>query len=150
MQLLLAAAPGLRETERRMVLYRNMARARADSKGVIARYRSTRSLYSLAPSHAYGFWHEQVMESSKLRLSYPRDKLPAPAGVASKIHGLTGSDRIAGLWRQNLIKICSGTRHIFEALGWYASPIWRAPAFSWASIRGNVFYGEVGSASRSG
>lgn len=53
---------------------------------------------------AYGFQHEQVMEYSKWALTYPRDNLPALAGVAEKIYKVTGLPYIPGLWRQNLLK----------------------------------------------
>ncbi|KAI9705771.1 MAG: hypothetical protein M1820_005019 [Bogoriella megaspora] len=109
-------------------------------------YRLSRSLYSLQPHAAFGFWHEQVMEYSKRRLGYPKDKLPALAGIASKIQKLTGSEYVAGLWRQNLLKDMLWERHIFESLKWEATEVWRAPSFSWASVEGNIFYGEAGSA----
>ena len=109
-------------------------------------YRATSSLYSLEPSNAYGFWHLQIMEYSKRLLTYQHDKLPALAGIAAKISVLTGSEYIAGLWRKNLLKDMLWERHIFEGLKWEATSVWRAPSFSWASVQGNVFYGEIGSA----
>ena len=101
------------------------------------------SSYSLKPEDAYGYWHLQVVEYSKRLLTYQYDKLPALAGIASKIGALTGSEYIAGLWKKNLFKDMLWERHLFEGVKWEATSVWRAPSFSWASVQGNVLYNRV-------
>ena len=83
------------------------------------------------------------MEYSKRLLTYQYDKLPALAGIASKIGALTGSEYIAGLWKKNLFKDMLWERHLFEGVKWEATSVWRAPSFSWASVQGNVLYNRV-------
>ena len=93
-------------------------------------------------SKAYHFWHQQIMEYSKRRLSFAADKLPAISAVASHISGITGSRYIAGMWKDNLIQDMCWERHMFESLKWENTDEWRAPTFSWASVQGNVFYND--------
>jgi hypothetical protein len=95
-------------------------------------------------SDAYMFWQVQVMDYSKRRLTDPKDKLPAISGLASRIHQVTGSEYVAGLWAVHFVKDL-----FWERIGeddwepeWKLPSSYRAPTFSWASVDGSIFYGE--------
>lgn len=90
-------------------------------------------------------WSKVVRVYSATNLTYPRDKIPALAGIARAVAKDTGREYVAGLWKRNLE----------DQLWWY--PIgkrrtrkrpcsheldWVAPSWSWASIDGPVQYGN--------
>ncbi|KAM0208015.1 hypothetical protein ACHAPQ_005709 [Fusarium lateritium] len=91
------------------------------------------------PDEAFNFWHKVVENYSKRKLTQAGDKLPAISAIAAIIQQRTGSDYVAGLWRDN----------IDQELLWYrpaSSPVgtvnssYTGPSFSWASITGEVDY----------
>jgi hypothetical protein len=82
------------------------------------------------------------MEFSKRSLTFQADKFPAISAVAGHVADVTGSQYIAGLWKDNLIRDMCWERHMFESLKWEATREWRAPTFSWASVQGNIFYND--------
>ncbi|TGO38689.1 hypothetical protein BHYA_0069g00080 [Botrytis hyacinthi] len=47
-------------------------------------------------------WYEAVSSFTVRDLTYPTDKLPALAGIATQIHNLRRYDYLAGLWNQDL------------------------------------------------
>ncbi|TGO10610.1 hypothetical protein BTUL_0130g00170 [Botrytis tulipae] len=47
-------------------------------------------------------WYEAVSSFTVRDLTYPTDKLPALAGIATQIHNLRKYDYLAGLWKQDL------------------------------------------------
>lgn len=109
------------------------------------------SVHSIASrSRAYAFWQETVTEFSQRHLTYAEDKLPALAGVASKIVEATGDEYLAGLWKGNLAWDLCWERHMWEIVPWRATEKWRAPSFSWASVEGNVYYHPDTSSGRGG
>ncbi|KAF8848679.1 HET-domain-containing protein [Acephala macrosclerotiorum] len=115
------------------------------------RSRHHSSIHSIvSPSGAYAFWQETVKEFSHRRLTYAKDKLPALAGVASKIAAATGDEYFAGLWKRNLAWDLCWERHMWEIVRWRATENPRAPSFSWASVEGNVYYHPDTSAGRGG
>ncbi|KAF8851777.1 HET-domain-containing protein [Acephala macrosclerotiorum] len=96
---------------------------------------------------AYLFWHGQVVEYTRRRLTCAPDKLPAISGIASVLHRVTGSEYIAGVWTRNLVNdLCWERVDVGEAErrrpSWVIPPSYRAPSFSWASVDGAVFYNE--------
>jgi hypothetical protein len=91
---------------------------------------------------AFSLWHNQVMEFSKRRLTFQTDKLPAISAVAGHVGAVTGSQYVAGLWKDNLIRDMCWERHMFESIKWEATKEWRAPTFSRASVQGNIFYND--------
>ena len=91
------------------------------------------SLFQLyTATDAYKFWQVQIMNYSRRHLTCPEDKLPAIAGIAQKIHEVSGSEYIAGLWRDNIIKDMTwmrlGKPYHWEPL-WSITENYRAPAF---------------------
>ena len=90
-------------------------------------------------NNAYEFWQRQVMEYSRRFLTKPGDKLPAISGLARKIHDMTGSGYIAGLWQENLLRdLCwkrDRLRRQWEP-PWEQPSVDRSPTFSWASVDG--------------
>ncbi|KAM7185632.1 HET domain containing protein [Naviculisporaceae sp. PSN 640] len=117
------------------------------------------SVYGLTSApETYAFWHRLVKEFSRRHLSYPSDKLPALAGIASIVAALlhsdengeeapdsqSGSHYMAGLWKDNLFHDLCWERHMWEIVPWRATHKWRAPSFSWASVEGNVLYNDEG------
>ena len=83
------------------------------------------------------------MEYSRRFLTKPGDKLPAISGLARKIHSMTGSGYIAGLWQENLLRdLCwkrDRLRRQWEP-PWEQPSVDRSPTFSWASVDGKVYY----------
>ncbi|KAH7355569.1 heterokaryon incompatibility protein-domain-containing protein, partial [Pyrenochaeta sp. MPI-SDFR-AT-0127] len=83
-------------------------------------------------------WRTVVEEYSSLSLTFEKDCLPALAGLAKQFYEQRSDDNyLAGLWRQTL----------FEDMLWTASPgpserpyTWRAPTWSWASVKGSIRY----------
>jgi len=75
-------------------------------------------------------WLEVVKDYTRLKLTFPTDKLPAVAGLARQFRQYRRGNYLAGLWNDSL----------FEDLLWFAQPpapkpsIWRAPSWSWAAI----------------
>jgi hypothetical protein len=51
--------------------------------------------------YLWGMWDELVRLYSLRKLTYITDKLPALSGVASRVHQLTQSRYLAGLWEDN-------------------------------------------------
>ena len=81
-------------------------------------------------------WHDIVEQYSTLDLSFPKDKLPALSGVASKVQSIQKTNYLAGLWEATFL----------YDLTWYPTPKnkipleWRAPTWSWVSIGGPIRY----------
>ncbi|KAI9693588.1 MAG: hypothetical protein M1820_009154 [Bogoriella megaspora] len=94
-------------------------------------------LRQYVPHRVHGFkdvWYEIVPQYSAGALTFPKDKLPALAGIARRVYDEAEDDYLAGMWRDH-----------FEAqLCWTVvepsahRPPWRAPTWSWASIDGKV------------
>ncbi|GKT64813.1 heterokaryon incompatibility protein [Colletotrichum tofieldiae] len=99
------------------------------------------SIYSIKePTDAYHYWHNQVMEYTRRRMTLEKDKLPALAGVAIEISKIARDTYIGGVWEQNLIYDLCWERYLWEVEPFAPMSAYRAPTFSWASVGGNVFY----------
>jgi hypothetical protein len=87
-------------------------------------------------------WQHVVEQYSQRELTIANDKLPAMAGIASKIKQTTGSWYIAGLWKDNLASdlLWSATRSKSPSTPVYALDTYRAPTFSWASLNVPISY----------
>jgi hypothetical protein len=84
-------------------------------------------------------WRNIVQRYSKKKLKFEGDIFPALQGIAKVFSKVKGCAYYAGLWEDTLV----------EDLIWHRSPFtppgvrpqtWRAPSWSWASIKGPVFY----------
>ncbi|KLU90403.1 hypothetical protein MAPG_10257 [Magnaporthiopsis poae ATCC 64411] len=96
-------------------------------------------------------WRKIVMDYSRMELSYEKDVFPALSGVAELQRAVRGSTYLAGLWSDTLIydllwrvpKIWSLPVHEFQ-YDRVARPLgWRAPTWSWASVKSAVEYEEM-------
>ncbi|KAF2676494.1 HET-domain-containing protein [Lentithecium fluviatile CBS 122367] len=107
-------------------------------------YDAYRFIKKAMETTVYGFWYEIVEEFCRRYLTFPDDKLPAMAGIASQIHEITKDQYLAGHWRREL------ERSLFwrAKLGGHSprSRIttarrvrkYRAPSWSWASMEHQI------------
>ena len=87
-------------------------------------------------------WQQVVCQYSKRAITVPADELPAISGIASKIYSATSSTYLAGLWVGNLASdlLWSTDPNDKSVLELTSPDPWRAPTFSWASIKARVMY----------
>lgn len=89
-------------------------------------------------------WLDLVSDYSVLKMTFDRDVFPALSGLATAFGALVGAEYKAGLWEEFLL----------PALLWYPSGsgrepwgnrprAWRAPSWSWASVKGGVSFPAV-------
>ncbi|KAF2826599.1 HET-domain-containing protein [Ophiobolus disseminans] len=92
-------------------------------------------------STIYTSWYDIVSTYSSRRLTFPSDKLPALAGIASRLHAITKDDYLAGHWRMELERSLFWTLETESDAG---NPGrvqgYRAPSWSWASMNGLVIW----------
>lgn len=86
-------------------------------------------------------WKDIVREYSKRKLTFAQDKLPALAGIASKVAERTGHTYVAGLWLQDLLPIGLLWSRDFATIP-LSRPQYRAPSWSWASIDSPVAWSK--------
>jgi len=81
------------------------------------------------------FWYMMVSNYSSRRLTFPFDKLPALAGIASRIHAITKDDYLAGHWRRELERSLFWSTVTKSQTG-HPGRVkeYRAPSWSWASV----------------
>ncbi|CVL09042.1 uncharacterized protein FPRN_14576 [Fusarium proliferatum] len=89
--------------------------------------------------YVWDMWNDLVTSYSRRHLTFVTDKLLALSGVASRVHKITKSRYIAGIWEDNLgIGLCwaraSTGHHDLPTL----ATEYVAPSWSWASIHGAV------------
>jgi hypothetical protein len=86
----------------------------------------------------YEYCHSVLNEYTSRELTFESDKLPALAGVASRLHELTRSAYLAGIWKDNaVLDICFKSRYSGSGK---LSHLFRAPTFSWAAFDGPICY----------
>ncbi|CAI6045495.1 unnamed protein product [Clonostachys chloroleuca] len=87
-------------------------------------------------------WNQMIRRFSTRKLTYPKDKLPALAGVATELLNESMGSYLAGLWQHNLRR----------DLAWWVPAVtlstspdvtrraasYRAPSWSWASVDGEL------------
>jgi Heterokaryon incompatibility protein (HET) len=85
-------------------------------------------------------WNGLVNLYTRCKLTYPKDRLPAIAGIASLYAGdEQHGDYLAGLWKKDFF------RHLLWQGGTTLPRLqYGAPSWSWASIDGMVHYGGYG------
>ena len=95
------------------------------------------------------YWEHVVVDFTARRITDPKDKLPALAGLASCFAARTGDAYVAGCWRRDILyDLCwmAGSdarvteRHHRELPPTTRCPSWRAPSWSWASVDGPVWF----------
>ncbi|KAF2729260.1 HET-domain-containing protein, partial [Polyplosphaeria fusca] len=80
-------------------------------------------------------WATLVSSYTALNITYGSDRLPALAGIITKLQDLTRDVCYAGLWK----------RHFLSGLLWYVDnpkkpAEYRAPSWSFAALDGNISY----------
>lgn len=85
-------------------------------------------------------WYELVQEYTALDLTFEKDKFPALAGIAKQMQRARGAKYLAGLWEDTLIEDLLWWRH--SAIPSERPAKWRAPTWSWASIKDIIAYGS--------
>lgn len=99
--------------------------------------RHTTALVNADPLERLERWFGIVYENTQLDITFPRDRLPALAGVARHMQPFRGGKYLGGLWEDDLP----------VALCWYAIQSCQypdsrlpAPSWSWASVYGTIMY----------
>ena len=80
-------------------------------------------------------WTNLIINYYMLALSKPDDIFPAISGIAKSFREATGWEYSAGMWKQTMIYCL--TWHTHDRYSQTRCIPWRAPTFSWASIRLN-------------
>lgn len=116
---------------------------RNDTPPILLDHDSNEALYKFINaainSTIYHVWYEAVSSYSTRRLTFSFDKLPALAGIASRVHDITKDDYLAGHWRRELerslfwrVETESGSGHPGRVKEY------RAPSWSWASVNAST------------
>ncbi|TRX90923.1 hypothetical protein FHL15_008128 [Xylaria flabelliformis] len=110
---------------------------------------SFNSTYSITTAkEMYREWHITIGGYTPRALKYSSDRLPAIAGVAKVVQDLTGSEYIAGLWKNNLAHDLTWGVTELPAVGARSSvstpPDYFGPTFSWVSVNRDVSYQATG------
>jgi hypothetical protein len=98
------------------------------------RYNSAH-LSSLNKEELMKCWQSLVEEYTTLKLTYDRDIFPAMSGISKQFQLVYECQFFAGLWETDLLSglLWTTTSH------WLGRPeTWRAPTWSWASIKAAV------------
>lgn len=107
-------------------------------KGLPPLYRWQRQ--SLEPAKGgvpmFEFWSRIVQDYTSRRLTNPRDKLPALAGLAKNAQQRSGDKYYAGLWLSCLPLDLLWCRERYCYLE--RSSLYRAPSWSWAAVDGQI------------
>ena len=88
-------------------------------------------------------WNHLIESYSVRQLTFESDKLPAVSGVASRIHGIVGSEYLAGLWKANMpMELCWSVDYIspLSAAPQLPPSSFIAPSWSWASVNGALSF----------
>jgi len=95
------------------------------------------------PLQLWKRWWRIVEEYSGLELSQEKDKLPALSGLAKQVQAVLTGRYLAGLWESNLFLDLLWNTPEISVNAWDPDHSgrclpWRAPTWSWASVRGKV------------
>ncbi|KAF2666417.1 HET-domain-containing protein [Microthyrium microscopicum] len=93
----------------------------------------TKPEYAKETIHAlFRRWPRTITDYSRLRLSYPSDKLPALSGCAQDLMSITGDKYLAGLWEDSLQ--ANLLWYVNRSESSFRPRLYRAPSWSWASV----------------
>lgn len=96
-----------------------------------------------AEEDPHSTWHYLLESYSVRQLTFESDKLPAVSGIAARIHGIVGSEYLAGLWKANLpMELCWSVDYISPLSSTPHLPPngYIAPSWSWASVNGALSF----------
>ena len=87
----------------------------------------------------HSLWYSIVSEYNVRQLTFPSDKLPAMAGIASRVQEITHDDYLAGHWRKELERSLFWDTITIDPRDPPARAAkYRAPSWSWASVDGKI------------
>jgi len=96
-------------------------------------------LIRIIQSSIHGIWYSMVDTYSVRQLTFPSDKLPAMAGIASRVQEITHDYYLAGHWRREMERSLFWEAFTNDPYGPPARAAnYRAPSWSWASIDGRI------------
>lgn len=84
-------------------------------------------------------WYHTLRMFSRRFLTYPSDKLPAIAGLATEVASISGDTYLAGHWRSQLLRELMWST--YPNIRLLKPPQWRAPTWSWASVDNDLYWG---------
>lgn len=97
-------------------------------------------LLGIIKSTIYNLWYSAVDEYTTRQLTFSSDKLPAMAGIASRIQTITHDDYLAGHWRREMERSLFWAACTMHPCDHPARALkYRAPSWSWASIDGRIY-----------
>ena len=88
-------------------------------------------------------WYKIITPYTMKKMTFPEDKLPALSGIAAEVQQVTGSEYLAGLWRDSLIPSLLWTRLSTSQLSnefLARAKVDAVPSWSWASYEGVIKY----------
>ena len=97
--------------------------------------------YAILQKSPRYLWYRTVQDYSRLEMTFESDKMPALAGLATRMEAMRHGDRyLAGLWEKTLL---------FDLL-WFIAPNpvpgklrnAQFPSWNWASVNGQVMWSE--------
>lgn len=95
-------------------------------------------------SSPYAMWSQTVERYMECKLSNPRDKLVAIAGIAQKVAQVTGEKYLAGLWSNQELPVQLlwhvSTRRQADNSPSERPDSYRAPSWSWASLEAVIVW----------
>ena len=91
----------------------------------------------------FDYWLSIIRTYSNLRLSKPKDRLPALSGLASEIQKATNAQYLAGIWREDLstgLAWCLSNPKEAEQAQALSSDDYIAPSWSWAAAKHEIVF----------
>lgn len=97
-------------------------------------------LVQYAVYHAARVWRSIVVYYTGLDITASSDRLPALSGIASDMAQTRKCSYFAGIWESSLLDDLVWVTYSRKST---RPTSWRAPTWSWASIEGQVHYGDA-------
>jgi hypothetical protein len=91
-------------------------------------------LFRNSTSDYTNVWLDMIEEFSGMNLTYETDRLPALAGLASRLSAVTQDDYLAGHWRVDLARSIAWARKCGSGSSRRHDAPLKAPSWSWASF----------------
>jgi len=123
---------------KRILNYLRLSRSMvvSDVDAALCRNSNSDTIEPTVLSKVFRAWEGFLELYTRCDMTKQSDILVALMGIAEEVGSFTNDCLVAGLWRARLIEeMC------WRSLGWNRRPIvWRAPSWSWASVKGTVGY----------
>lgn len=92
----------------------------------------------------FDYWRGIVSQFSQRQLTNSADRLPALSGLADEVQRATGSEYVAGMWKDELITCLAWTCHyIYNQDGEYGDYAGGIPSGNFASVWGKVWPNNI-------